>query len=153
MTIVLDAYTVPEKGEFEVYVKRTVNLQVTAEEARRKVQQWLLDQVSYMMGAESPHLVLQEIMTIWHVPVIFTASQLGRVGIVGQVGVDVQTGEIVCQSTCRDQLLQEAQTLAATLPAYQPRTTMPEGYDPEKLPPLAHVERALNKLPSLITSN
>lgn len=140
MTVVLDSYTIPEKGEFEVYVKRTVNLQVTALEARRKVQHWLLDQVSYMMGAESSQLVLQEKITIWQVPVILTASQVGRVGIVGQVGVDVQSGEIVDAWACKEQLLQHAQALVATLPAYQPRATMPEGYNPDRLPPLTPVK-------------
>lgn len=55
MTVVLDSYVVPEQGEFEVYVRRTVNLRVTVEAARRTVQRWLLHQVSYMMGAEAPH--------------------------------------------------------------------------------------------------
>lgn len=126
---------------------------MTAEEARRKVQHWLLDQVSYTMGAESPQLVLQETITIWQVPVVFTTSQIGRVGLVGQVEVDVQTGEIVCQSACREQLLQQAQTLAAPLPPYLPRTTMPEGYDQDTLPPLTHVERAADGLSSLLTIN
>ena len=63
--IILEPYAIPEKGEFEVYVKRTVNLRVSAEEARRKVNQWLLDQVSCLMGAESPELLLNEAQAVW----------------------------------------------------------------------------------------
>ena len=138
MAVVIDPYVLPEKGEFEFYIKRTVNLRVTAEEARRKVQHWLLDQVSYMMGAESPQLVLQEDATVWQVSVILTASQVGRVGIAGSVAVDVQTGEILCNSVEKAQIRHNAAALAATLPAYRPRTEMPVGYDPNTLPPLSH---------------
>ena len=154
MTIILDSYAIPEKGEFEVYVKRAVNLQVSAEEARRKVNHWLLDQVSHMMGAEAPQLVLQENCTIWQVPAILTANQLGRIGVIGFVAVHVETGELLYATATRTQLLQAAETLVAAFPAYQPRTEMPPGYDPTNLPPISTPKSsAAMASPSLIVSN
>jgi hypothetical protein len=135
MTVVLDSYAVPEQGEFEVYVRRKVNLRVTADAARRTVQGWLLHQVSYMMGAEAPHLVISDSDVFWRVPVILTASPIGRVGIVGTVDVDVETGAVAQAARCKKHLLQAARELAAKLPAYQPRSEMPAGYDPATLPP------------------
>lgn len=136
MTVLLDSYAVPEQGEFEVYVRRKVNLQVTAEAARRTVQRWLLHQVSYMMGAEAPQLVIGEPDVFWRVPVILTASPLGRVGIVGVVDVQVETGEIEEAAACKQQILQAARELAAKLPPYQPRSEMPAGYESITLPPV-----------------
>jgi hypothetical protein len=136
MAILLDAYAVPEQGEFEIYVRRTVNLQVTAEQAQRTVQAWLLHHVSYVMGAETPQLVLREPDVFWRVPVVLTASPLGRVGIVGAVEVQVETGEIDGAAACKQQLLQAARALSANLPPYQPRSEMPADYDPATLPPI-----------------
>jgi hypothetical protein len=39
MTVIFEGYTVPKRGMFEINVKRSVNIQVTAEEARHKVGQ------------------------------------------------------------------------------------------------------------------
>lgn len=130
MTVVLDSYTIPEKGEFEIYVKRQVNLQVTAAEARQTVHSWLLHQVSYMMGAESPELVVNSEAIIWRVPVSLTASHVGRIGIVGHVDVDIETGEINHPAACKANVLHCAQALAAKLAPYYPRTEMPTDYTP-----------------------
>jgi hypothetical protein len=69
-------------------------VRVTAEAVRRAVQRWLLHQVSYVMGVEAPQLVIGEPNVFWRVPVILTASPMGRVGVVGAVDVQVETGEI-----------------------------------------------------------
>jgi hypothetical protein len=129
MTVILDPYKIPEKGEFEVVVRRKVNLQVTAEAAQRTVQRWLLHQVSYMMGAETPQLVISSSDVFWRVPVILTASPIGPVGVVGEVDVFVENGQIDREEERRRDILQRGQELAAGLPPYQPRSTMPAGYE------------------------
>ena len=55
MTIILDQYTIPEKGSFEI--RQTVDIAFTAKQAQRKVDTWLLNEVSTMMGTEAPTLV------------------------------------------------------------------------------------------------
>ena len=44
MTIILDNYTIPQKGHIEMLV--SFDLNVTAEEARRQVDRWLHQQVT-----------------------------------------------------------------------------------------------------------
>ncbi len=46
MTIIIEPYTVPEKGKVELDVKRSFEINVSAAEARQKVRWWLRDEVS-----------------------------------------------------------------------------------------------------------
>jgi len=49
MTIILDNYLIPEKGKVEL--NASFEIKVTSEEARRKVNRWLLEFVSTQMAA------------------------------------------------------------------------------------------------------
>jgi len=50
-----------------------------------------LNEVSYLIGADSPTLVVGE-RVVWRVPAWFGLLHTGRLGIVGTVGVDVSSG-------------------------------------------------------------
>ncbi len=133
MAILLEQYKTPAKGLFEIDIQRSLVIQVTAEEAQRKVSFWLLDQVSYMMHAELPTLVIGE-QVVWRVPSVLTASHVGRVGEVGTVDVDVQTGAMNNLPACKDAIMQRARELVKTLPPYQPRRTVSDQYIPKHIP-------------------
>lgn len=122
MTVILDQYAVLEKGTFEI--RQLVTVDVSAEEARRKVARWLRRDVSHMLGTATPTLVIGK-QTIWRVPVHFSAPQVGVVGQVGTVDVDAITGELGDPATCQTMITQQAQALAATLPPFQSYPTMP----------------------------
>jgi hypothetical protein len=110
---------------FEISIKRWVNIQVTAEEARRKVDQWLLDEVSLMIGAEPPSLIVGE-RAVWRVPAWIGFPRHGRVGVVGTVDVDVETGVMYASAEVKAGIERRAAELASHLPAYQPRATPPD---------------------------
>jgi hypothetical protein len=92
------------------------------------VDGWLLDDVSTMIGAGEPLLVVDGTRTVWRVPAIFTVPHLGEVGVAGTVDIDVQNGEIENADECKETLLQGAQALARKMPPYQPRTAMSKTY-------------------------
>lgn len=48
MTIILEPFTLPKKGKVKLKVDRSFDIKVTAEEARQKVQRWLVDEVSLL---------------------------------------------------------------------------------------------------------
>lgn len=125
--ILLDQYTVPNRGTFELKVNRSVEIRVTAEEARRMAKRWLLDEISYMMTATEPTLVLSK-RAAWRVPAILTASHVGHVGAAGYVDVDVETGELQNAAECQQAILAECQELAKRVPPYTPRTDMPDDW-------------------------
>ena len=134
MTILLERYTIPERGVFEIDLKQSIEIRVTAEEARRKVNRWLLDYVSYMMYADPPTLVI-DAQVVWRVPAVFTASQVGRAGVVGYVDVDVFTSEANNTQERGEQFMQCAERLAAKLPPYQPgRMKAPDAFIPKHIP-------------------
>ena len=118
MTIILDRYNPPERGTFQI--RESVTINISADEARRKVDNWLLNEVSYMVGADEPDLIIG-IRTIWRVPAYFSAPQVGRVDTVGFVEVDVLTGEMISTAMCKVEIEKHAKDLATNLPPYQPR--------------------------------
>ena len=93
MSIILDNFAVPRQGQVELHVNISINIQITADEAQRQVNRWLIDEVSYLLGAERPTLSIGT-RPVWRVPAWLSLPSLGRVGIVGQIEVDVETGEM-----------------------------------------------------------
>ena len=117
MPVVLERYELPERGSF--VIEQSVDIQVTAQEARRKVNQWLLMEVSHMMGTEEPALVIGT-QNVWRVPVIFTASTKGKIGVVGQIDVDLCSGKMNNTPACKAKIEQYAAELAENLAPFQP---------------------------------
>ena len=151
MTILLDPFTIPEKGKVELNVKYSFEIKVTAEEARRQVDRWLLNEVSYMIGAEAPTLVVGE-QVVWRVPAWFSSPDVGRVGVVGTVEVDVTTGAMNNSLECKAQLERGAQQLAARLPPYQPKAARPE-YLAKNVPPAPNLILDEKGFPTVVTSS
>ncbi len=133
-TITIDQCNVPEKGLVEFQINRSFEINTTAEEARRKVNRWLINEVSLMLGADSPTLVIGE-QVVWRVPVWIGFPHIGRAGTVGTVDVDVQTGAMNATLERKAELERCAEALAARLPAYQPREALPTQYLAKDVPP------------------
>ncbi len=121
MTILFDAYTIPEKGRVELKIDRSFEIKITAEEARRKVNRWLLNEVSYLIGADAPTLVVGEQGVVWRVPAWIGFPHTGRAGVVGMVDVDVETGEMENLTICKLEIEQNLEKLRPNLPPYKPR--------------------------------
>jgi hypothetical protein len=131
MTIILEHYPIPDSGSFEI--RKTVQITISATQARRKVDEWLLLEVSMMMGADPPTLVVGE-RIVWRVPARFTAPHVGRLGTVGEVDVDAQTGDLHDLAAAKEASLSCAKKLAKTLPPFRVKETPPE-YLATHLPP------------------
>lgn len=134
MTIIFEQMTIPERGVLEIDLKQSFEIKVTAEEARRKVNRWLLDDVSYMMHADPPTFVVDGDRALWRVPAILTNSRVGDVGVAGTVDVDVDTGEMESTETQKEQITRCALEMIKHLPPYQPRKTVPEEFIPKDIP-------------------
>ncbi len=83
----------PQIGRLEVEIKVTANMNISAYAARQKVNGFVLGEISYMMHAGDPTLVLDEYVR-WRVPVILSLTSRGDVGEVGAIEVDVETGHL-----------------------------------------------------------
>ena len=90
-----------------------------------------------LMGQE-PSLVISE-PVVWRVPVVFTAAHVGVVGDVGEIDVDVESGEMIRPEGVEDAMLCEAKKLAKDLPPYKTRE-LPDGYRVETGIPYSDVK-------------
>lgn len=127
MTILLEQYTLPEQGTVQLDVHRTFEINVTAEQARRQVNRWLFTEVSCVMGARTPWLVVGE-QVVWRVPAVLTASHVGVVGGVGEIDVDVQTGAMDMALERINELQEKASELGKRMPPYPGPREVPAEY-------------------------
>ncbi len=152
MAIVLDPYVIPEKGLVEVKIDRTFEIKVTAEEARYQVRWWLRNEVSMLMDANPPTLVVGE-QVVWRVPAVFSSPGASQVGVVGTVEVNVTTGEMNATSAHKAALERQAVAMAEHLPPYQPKGSVPEKYRPQHLPPAPKIVFDEQGLPVIAPSH
>lgn len=152
MTIIIEPYSIPEKGKVELEVKRSFEIKVSAEEARRKVRWWLRDEVSMLIDAEAPTLVVGE-QVVWRVPAVFSAPGAGRVGVVGLVEVDVTTGEMNITPELKAAIEHQAKALAERFPPYQPKGPVSEKYRPKHIPPAPQIVYDEHGLPVVVPAN
>ena len=92
-----------EAATVDITIHVSARLNVTQVAARRKVNVFVLREIGTGLGGETPSLVVHNDRLCWRVPVILALSPKGRLGQVGQVDVDAQTGEILAD----DQLIRE----------------------------------------------
>lgn len=123
MTIILERYPPPEKGELTI--SETVTIRISADEAQRIARRWLLDEVSYMLGAEGPVFVIGA-ETGWQIPVVYSAPHVGRATIVGNVMVDAKTGYILNPVEARSALEEKVRAYVARLSPFRMHETSAE---------------------------
>lgn len=83
----------PKTGRLEVDIKVTADINISAYAAKQKVNGFVLSEISYMMHAGDPTLVVDE-QICWRVPIILSLTSRGDVGEVGTIDVDVETGQL-----------------------------------------------------------
>ena len=102
--------SLPRTGRLEVDIRVSADVNVSAYAARQKVNAFALSEISYMMHAGEPALVLSEHIC-WRVPVILSLTSQGDVGEVGTIDVDVETGQmhvtpqLIAEMTARAEVL------------------------------------------------
>lgn len=101
--------------------RQTVRLQivpqrvcVTAATAQRKVNRFILDEISYLMGGEQPALIETDHL-VWRVPVVLTYPTHGTVGQVGFIDVDAENGELLLTPETVEEITCNARALATRL--------------------------------------
>jgi hypothetical protein len=88
---------------------------VTATTARRQVNAFLATYVGNLLLADEPALTVTD-KVVWRVPVDLTNPVDGRIGRVGEVDVDVESGELFLTEEQITQIKQNALHLTALLP-------------------------------------
>lgn len=103
--------TLPSTGRLEVDIRVRAEMNISAYAARHKVNSFVLDEISYMMHAGEPVLVLAD-RIFWRVPVILSLKSRGDVGEVGVIDVDVETGQMQVTPKLLSEITARAESLA-----------------------------------------
>jgi len=98
------------KVDITVHVSSTIN--VTAFAARQKVSGLALSEIGTGIGASEPELIMSRHRIVWRVPLFLALPELGRIGDVGAIEVDAQTGEVLADHAAIETLIHNAQRLA-----------------------------------------
>lgn len=113
MTLMIETITPPTSGAFRLDLHLAADIRVSAETARKAVSAFAGREIADLLHGDRPNLVWQETGVYWRVPVVLSSRSFGRVGVVGAVDVDVETGELTLNDELILSLSDNAQRLAA----------------------------------------
>ena len=85
----------PPEADVEVSMKIHTPLNVTQHAARQKVNVQLALHCGQNFAPETPELQVGE-RVCWRVPIWVTHPTKGKLGCIGDIRVDAQTGEVLC---------------------------------------------------------
>lgn len=111
MQVELGSITLPSTTNVEIDIKVRAQTQISATAAQRKVSRLVLDRVSNLLCGNPPSLVVAERLC-WRVPVWLGFPKLGLIGKVGEIDVDVETGEMIFDETSLEEMRERADALA-----------------------------------------
>jgi len=84
---------IPQVGQVQLTLQVSAHINYSAHAAMRQVGRFVADEISYLLRAGDPTLVVSDSLR-WRVPVILALPTTGPLGEVGAVDVDVETGQL-----------------------------------------------------------
>jgi hypothetical protein len=102
-------------SQADIHVHVSAQLNITPFVVRQKVSGVVLSQVGTGVSADEPMLVVANERLVWRVPVFLALPGLGRLGDLGQIDVDVQTGQVLADQAMFKQLIENAQRIVTPL--------------------------------------
>jgi hypothetical protein len=114
MAVTIETVKPPDQGRMDIQVRLAANIQVTAEAARRRVSVFVGNEIADLLHGETPMLVVSETGVYWRVPVVLSSRSWGRIGQVGTVDVDVETGELRVDEQIVAEIEHNAERFAAS---------------------------------------
>ncbi len=82
-------------AQFNVSINISATLNITAYTAKRKANTFVLNRMGTGLFGDEPQLVVTDKLICWRVPIFLSTASHGRVGQVGQIDIDAQTGEVL----------------------------------------------------------
>jgi hypothetical protein len=101
----------PGAGQLTINIQLSATVNVTAFSARQKVTRFVADEISTNMHGAEPSLVMGE-RICWRVPVILSLPPTGDRGKVGEIDVDVETGQLQITADLIEEIIHHAEHLA-----------------------------------------
>ncbi len=112
MAVRLEGISPPQSGQLAIDIKLSATINISAFAARQKVNGFVVDEISTNMHGVEPALIVGQRLT-WRVPLVLSIPPRGDLGAVGEIDVDVATGEILYTRALISEIQQRARELAA----------------------------------------
>lgn len=112
-TMLVDAKTIPETAPIHLSFHVAATLNVTAEDARRRVNRLVVTELGTGLIARDPELALIGERIVWRVPIVLSLPALGDLGQVGTVDVDARTSDLLLTPDAQERIIQHARMLYA----------------------------------------
>lgn len=100
-----------DRGQVRVDIRIQADLNVSAFVARQKVTGYVVDNISDHMGGDEPSLIIEADRFLWRVPIQLAVLPEGRLGQVGAIDVDAQSGQLQITSSLVENIRRNAQAL------------------------------------------
>jgi hypothetical protein len=97
-----------QSSQVDVTIHISSTLNVTAFTARQKVGGMALSRIGTGIGAGEPELVMSRERVVWRVPLFLSLPGLGRLGDVGGIDIDAQTGEVLADDALIEACIRHA---------------------------------------------
>ena len=99
-----------QSAEIEINIRVQATMNITPVVARRKINVLMLEKVGNLLHGGSPALFMTD-KIYWRTPVILSTPSQGRIGQVGHVDVDVETGEMIVDDKLLKDIAENARRL------------------------------------------
>ena len=114
MTILLETIKPPSSAILDVILHVQANIQVSPLSARRLVSVYVGNEIADLLHGDLPDLVIRADGAYWRVPVVLSSPTHGRLGVVGALDVNVETGALQVSNAERSEIERHAERLAAS---------------------------------------
>lgn len=115
MSVNIQGIQVPGGATVDIKIQVTAPANITAFVAQQKVTQFVISEISNQLCADTPDLNIGERLC-WSVPVVLTSPVTGLIGRVGEILVDVNTGELLADEDTVERISANAEHLAQRSP-------------------------------------
>jgi hypothetical protein len=115
MPVPMPGISPPQGANLAIDIHQTAQANISAFVAGQKVTRFVVTEISTQLLADTPELVVGE-RTCWSVPVILTSPSRGLMGKVGDILVDVTTGELLVDDENVRRITENARRLAERSP-------------------------------------
>jgi hypothetical protein len=108
-----NSFVTLDEDNLQLDVNFSVTIGITAEQAKRKLTHFLMDEVSLLISPQAPLLVIADKNAIfWRFPIIFSMGHRGKLGQVGEIDVDACNGELLITHDLVEEIKTHAYILA-----------------------------------------
>jgi hypothetical protein len=112
-TVLADTGSIPETAPIHLSFHVIATLNVSAEEARRRVNRQVVAELGTGLIARDPDLVFIGEQIAWRVPIVLSLPGLGDLGQVGAVDIDARSGDLLLNPVAQEEAIQHASRLYA----------------------------------------